>query len=202
MTEHAHVESGREEIGVGAGADGAVRAPACRAILLVEDHPDLRDALQDLLADEGYKVLCARDGRSGLSLLRRQAAPCLVLTDLMMPAMNGWEMIRRIRADAALSKHTVVVLSGALKLAPPPEGIAGIVEKPVQFEELLAVVRTHCGTPPRPSEVAAPPAASLAPPPPLTARQKPARELSGVALLKQLKTPRCKCGRKLAAEDS
>ena len=73
-------------------------------ILLVEDDRDFADAMTDVLEDEGYRVVVALNGRQALDLLEtRQCTPFLILLDLMMPVMDGWEFSARVRESPAAS---------------------------------------------------------------------------------------------------
>ena len=80
-------------------------------VLVVEDDPDVADMLSELLGLEGYRVMQAREGREALALLRGGATPDVILLDLMMPEMNGWQFRQAQLADARFAKVPVVVLS-------------------------------------------------------------------------------------------
>jgi CheY-like chemotaxis protein len=110
--------------------------PEPRTIVLVEDDDGIRETMAALLEDEGYKVMQAANGEEGLRALRTSADPCLVLLDLWMPVMNGWQMLEAMRDDAALARVPVVVISAAGDL-PPPEGAAAFLRKPIRLEVLL-----------------------------------------------------------------
>jgi len=79
-------------------------------ILVVEDHGDTRELLQFVLEFNGFRVLTAPDGQAALDLLTRQT-PDLVLTDLMMPGMEGVEFIRRLRQRPAFARTPVIIMS-------------------------------------------------------------------------------------------
>lgn len=79
-------------------------------ILVVDDNPDVRLALTTLLEDEGYEVAEADDGDVGLEAARERK-PDLILLDLMMPRMNGFETLRELKRDEGLSDIPVVVLT-------------------------------------------------------------------------------------------
>lgn len=117
-------------------------------ILVVEDDADFREVLVFVLEREGYAVVAATDGSMGLDLLRWGVVPRVVLLDLMMPIVNGWEFRRRQLADPELASIPVVVLSAdpdAHRLAETP-GVHDVLTKPVDFEQLLASIR-HLLTP-------------------------------------------------------
>jgi DNA-binding response OmpR family regulator len=109
-------------------------------VLLVEDDDHLREATADALRDSGIDVIEAADGAQGLAAMR-DALPCLVLLDLMMPVMDGWEMARRMAADPALSHVPICVVSAVAHRAPPEA--SHVLRKPASLAALLAVVRLH-----------------------------------------------------------
>src|SRR5262245_24697691 len=80
-------------------------------ILIVEDDADLRDMMAQLLTLEGFKTETVANGRDALEYLQKGDPPDLILLDLMMPVMDGWEFRRRQREDPALANVPVVVLS-------------------------------------------------------------------------------------------
>jgi CheY-like chemotaxis protein len=120
--------------------------PEERTILIVEDDSDLREALSAVLRDEGYTVAMAADGREALDCLRRQSPPSLILLDLTMPVMNGWQFRAEQRQDPALSGIPVVVLSAGDRLAEQmvPLGITDYVRKPIELKQLLRLIERHC----------------------------------------------------------
>lgn len=116
-------------------------------VLLVEDHADSRELLEEFLTLEGFQVETAGNGLSAWERLRRPPRPDAVLLDLMMPVMSGWELMRHVREDSRLRTLPVVVVSGAGASQPLPEGVRATVPKPVDLEELRStltrVVRMH-----------------------------------------------------------
>jgi CheY-like chemotaxis protein len=117
--------------------EGDVADP--KTIVLVEDDEGIRETMAALLEDEGYRVVQASNGEEGLARIRETADPCLVLLDLWMPVMNGWQMLEALRRDAALRHVPVVVISAAGDL-PPPEGATAFLRKPIRLETLLESV--------------------------------------------------------------
>ncbi len=120
-----------------------------RRVLVVEDDGALRSAICSVLGDAGYGVQGAGDGRDALDLLNKETRPCLILLDLMMPRMNGWELYERMQADPRLATFPVLFISAF------PAGFAPttrFIAKPFDLDRLLAIVEEHCwtGTQPTP----------------------------------------------------
>ncbi len=125
----------------------AREAVPARRILIVEDDRDLREALSQILRDEGYEVAGAAHGREALELLRGDfRRPALILLDLTMPVMNGWQFRSHQRRDPELSGIPVVVLSAGDHLAEQMESleIEEYVSKPIDLVQLLAMIERHC----------------------------------------------------------
>jgi CheY-like chemotaxis protein len=111
-------------------------------VLLVEDEEELRDTMREALELNGYAVVAARDGQEALDELDRIEHVCLVLLDLVMPRMNGWDFFAKMRERAALSDVPVIVHSSAPKQA--PAGVTRVLAKPLALEKLLGVVHEFC----------------------------------------------------------
>jgi CheY-like chemotaxis protein len=120
--------------------------PDERSILIVEDDTDLREALSEVLRDEGYSVAMAADGREALDRLRRQSLPSLILLDLTMPVMNGWQFRAEQRQDPALSGIPVVVLSAGDYRAEQMGqlGVTDYLRKPIELSRLLRLIERYC----------------------------------------------------------
>ena len=134
LVDNAHVVDVRAPGRLATGTSG-------RSLLIVDDEFGLADATADLLAEAGYDVALALNGKLGLANLAARPAD-LVLTDLMMPVMDGAEMIRRMRADPALA-HIPAILMTALAEALPVGAEAlhdAVLLKPFSVAELLAAV--------------------------------------------------------------
>ncbi len=110
-------------------------------ILVVDDEEAIRGLLVNLLEDEGYLVVAARNGRAALEAIA-DAPPNLVITDLMMPELDGRELIRRLQARPEWSQIPVILLSAALpdRGAIPLVGV--FVSKPFDLDALLAIIAT------------------------------------------------------------
>jgi CheY-like chemotaxis protein len=115
-----------------------------RPVLIVEDDADLREMMAQLLTLEGFDAEAVANGRDALDYLKRVDPPDLILLDLMMPVMDGWEFRRLQREDPAISAVPVVVLSALDdKRAFELEGTA-FLKKPLDFDHLLELVRRYC----------------------------------------------------------
>jgi CheY-like chemotaxis protein len=115
-------------------------------ILIVDDDPDILAAARLVLECAGYDVRSAANGTEALSLLHQESAPCrLILLDLMMPVMNGWEFRAEQVRDPSLSAIPVVIMTGAghAALRASPVGAADLLEKPVDLGTLLSTVRRY-----------------------------------------------------------
>lgn len=114
-------------------------------VLIVEDDADLREMMAQLLTLEGYSTETVANGRAALEYLRRGNRPNVILLDLMMPVMDGWEFRRRQRSDPELAQVPVVVLSAIdPNRAADLEG-AAFLKKPLDFDRLLALIRQYTG---------------------------------------------------------
>lgn len=111
-------------------------------VMAVDDDPDILLALKDVLELEGYSVMLACSGREALELLRRGARPAVILLDLMMPDISGWEFRELQVADASLASFPVVVVSGQGVSARDVAalGVSGYLKKPVDLDQLLGTV--------------------------------------------------------------
>ncbi len=117
----------------------------CR-ILVVEDDQAVRMAVGELLAEEGYDVVTASNGATALAILQEEPLPVLVVLDLMMPELNGWEFHLRMQQDARLAEIPVVVLSAVsgFEQRRGKLDVAAILSKPVDLSQLLQVVARYC----------------------------------------------------------
>jgi CheY-like chemotaxis protein len=102
---------------------------------VVDDDQAIREVIAEVLRDEGYEVVCAENGIQALDALRRDHRPNLVLLDLMMPVMSGWEVLEELQADDQLSRIPVVVVS-----AMHAPGVREHLAKPIDLDRLLATV--------------------------------------------------------------
>ncbi len=109
-------------------------------MLVVDDERDIREAVAEVLKDEGFEVIDACDGAEALSQLRAHH-PAVVLLDLMMPGMNGWEFCAARKREPDLDAIPVIVISALGKVS----GIdaAAFLQKPFDLEALVSAVRRY-----------------------------------------------------------
>jgi len=109
-------------------------------ILLVEDDVDVREMLEFTLRSNGFAVTVASDGSAALAAIEKER-PCLIILDLKMPRMSGWEMLAELKARN-LDDVPVCVIS-ALETTVPPGAVASFM-KPFDVKEVVAVAARYC----------------------------------------------------------
>jgi CheY-like chemotaxis protein len=109
-------------------------------LLIVEDEVAIRDTLTELLSKDGREIVTAGDGQEALECLTKVPRPCLILLDLMMPRMDGWEFLQRKSAEPSISDVPTIVLSASGR----PAGAMHQLAKPVDVERLLVLVEQYC----------------------------------------------------------
>lgn len=113
-------------------------------VLVIEDHPDQRELLMIVLQKEGYRVIAAANGVEALEKLEKEPAQ-LVLSDIMMPKMNGFELINRIRSNPAFKNIYLILITARIQEGDRVRGLDlgadDYITKPFSFSELLARVR-------------------------------------------------------------
>jgi CheY-like chemotaxis protein len=113
-------------------------------LLLVEDDLDLREALGEILAGEGYDVVSTGDGLEALRRLQGGLEPSLILLDLILPGMNGWELLEHARGDRTLARIPVVLMTASTEDAVPFPRAAACLIKPFDVDELIHLVGELC----------------------------------------------------------
>jgi CheY-like chemotaxis protein len=121
-------------------------------IMVVEDDAETRELIAEILREDGYTVQTAANGAEALAALRATLPrPDIILLDLMMPVMSGWQFLDERAADEALARIPVVVLSAdPTRQLASSRGIVAVVGKPFDLPRLLTLVRavTRAQTPP------------------------------------------------------
>lgn len=115
-------------------------------VLVADDDPSIREVLELILSDDGYEVISAGNGHD-LVRLAQERAPCLILVDLMMPLMDGYEAIRQMRNDTRTAHIPMLILTSRARSSDVvigfESGADDYIAKPFDISELLARVRSH-----------------------------------------------------------
>jgi len=130
--------SGREGVGI----------PRPAAVLVVDDDEEIREVIRGVLEEEGYLTIVTSDGEEALACLREGSIRIgLVLLDLLMPKMDGWEFQRRRQLEPEIGAIPMVVVTahgGTLRGPAPEHASAPLIPKPIDFNRLLQVVARYC----------------------------------------------------------
>jgi CheY-like chemotaxis protein len=115
-------------------------------VLLVEDDPDIREDLAFLIECQGYQVETAENGRAALDILSAGTRPCLIVLDLMMPVMDGWQTHSQLQKSDEWAHIPVVLLSGIADIADKARNmrVQGYLKKPIDFDHHFGLLKTHC----------------------------------------------------------
>lgn len=115
-----------------------------KRILVVEDDPVIQSLIVEFLGDEGFELLAASDGQSGVDMAR-QMRPDLILMDLMLPILDGMAATRALKSDARTRDIPVIAVSAGTNLRIHAEQLPadGVVGKPFDLDTLLAAVTVH-----------------------------------------------------------
>lgn len=118
-------------------------------VLIVDDEFAIADLLEMVLIDEGYQVLKAGNGRQGLEQLAEGPRPDLVISDFMMPILDGVGLLRAMRTNEAQRDIPVIIMSSMPEenLRARIDGYAGFVRKPFQLDEVIKLVATILNAP-------------------------------------------------------
>jgi CheY-like chemotaxis protein len=114
------------------------------SILLVDDDPEILEMTEALFRLEGYSVTTAQNGLLALGQIDEGLRPCVVLLDLMMPQMNGYQFMEELHAREFVHVVPVLVFTAAA-VRTPPAGALMVLEKPLDVEGLVKTVASVCG---------------------------------------------------------
>jgi DNA-binding response OmpR family regulator len=117
-----------------------------RGVLIVEDDEDIRADLAAILRIKGFDVSDVANGREALELMVDRGVPCVILLDLMMPVMNGWELRAALKADVRFSTVPVIVMTGAGRLEDTIASLdaVAVLAKPFELQRLIELVARFC----------------------------------------------------------
>ena len=113
-----------------------------KTVLVVEDDPDSREVFSELLRGQGYQVVSVPSGRAAIAYLRDQERPSVILLDMLMPEMDGWQFRRAQQGDPRISGIPVVVVSAlkAVENSAKRFGAAAFLGKPVSPDDLIGTI--------------------------------------------------------------
>lgn len=125
-------------------------ASILKTILIVDDDADVREMLSQFFTIEGYAVSTAQNGREALEQLHHGEQPDLILLDLMMPVMDGWQFRAEQQRDPTLASIPVVVLSAVYNARERASmlGAVDYMQKPVEFDKLIETAEHYRRVPP------------------------------------------------------
>jgi CheY-like chemotaxis protein len=127
------------------GKEAAVVETEPGTVFVVEDDVDVRDALTQVLELEGFRVRAAANGREAMDRMRGTPLPSVILLDLMMPVMDGWQFRAEQMRDPRLAKIPVIIISADHSQSDKAAlSAAAFLRKPIDVERLLALLRLYC----------------------------------------------------------
>ena len=116
--------------------------PDKQSIAVIEDDIPALDALTELLETNGYQVRQAHNGQEALEAIKSSEPPALILLDLSMPVMDGWEFMRRQRLEPSIAHIPVVVITALVSAV--PAGAKALISKPINVNRLMRLVQKYC----------------------------------------------------------
>ena len=114
-----------------------------KGVVIIDDDEMIRNSLKLMLQNEHFNVYTASNGKEGLDFLNTIQSPCLILLDLMMPIMDGWEFLDLRKKNNILSKIPVVIIS-VFGHQSKKIDVNGYLKKPVDRNSLIEIVRRFC----------------------------------------------------------
>ena len=121
------------------------RAGPCGGVLVIDDDAEIRSSLREVLTDEGYEVVCVGNGREALDHLKAASPrPCVILLDLMMPVMDGWQFRKEQKLCPEIADIPLVVITATGK-RPVLVDASELVMKPLDLNRLFEAIERYCG---------------------------------------------------------
>ena len=115
-----------------------------RLVAIVEDDVEFRNMLRELLEEEGYQVVALANGAEALEALRGGVTPNVILLDVSMPVMDGFDFLRHRNEDPRLATVPVVLVTNAKPHERPTVGVSDVVRKPIDIDEILFAIKRYC----------------------------------------------------------
>ena len=117
-----------------------------KSILVIDDEPDILYTLADILRALGYSVRIASNGREGLECIRAYGAPDLIVLDLMMPVMDGYQFWSEQHQDPRLAEIPVIVITAGTSVRRDELDPYGLVPKPIKLPLLCGLIEKAIGS--------------------------------------------------------
>ncbi|HXM39018.1 MAG TPA: response regulator [Gemmatimonadales bacterium] len=124
-----------------AAEQGAAQRPL---VAIIEDDAEFRNMLRELLEEEQYRVIAVANGAEALATLRGATMPNVILLDVSMPVMDGFDFLRHRNDDPQLSAVPVVLVTNAKPHERPTVGVNDVVRKPIDIDEILFAIKRYC----------------------------------------------------------
>ena len=113
-------------------------------VAIIEDDAEFRDMLRELLEEEQYRVVAVSNGAEALETLRGETLPNVILLDVSMPVMDGFDFLRFRNDDPQLAAVPVVLVTNAKPHERPTIGVNDVVRKPIDIDEILFAIKRYC----------------------------------------------------------
>jgi len=113
-------------------------------VAIIEDDSEFRDMLRELLEEEQYRVVALSNGAEALETLRGDTLPNVILLDVSMPVMDGFDFLRFRNDDPQLAAVPVVLVTNAKPHERPTIGVNDVVRKPIDIDEILFAIKRYC----------------------------------------------------------
>jgi CheY-like chemotaxis protein len=126
-----------------AGASEREAAKRC-LVAIIEDDSEFRNMLRELLEEEQYRVVAVSNGAEALESLRGDTIPDVILLDVSMPVMDGFDFLRYRNEDPQLAAVPVVLVTNAKPHERPTIGVNDVVRKPIDIDEILFAIKRYC----------------------------------------------------------
>jgi CheY-like chemotaxis protein len=129
-------DAGSREVGVRVRE----RAAPGPTVMIVDDDDAIREALEDVLSDEGYRIVGMSDGQQALDHLNAEGQPAAILLDLWMPVMDGWKFLDALLDDSRFRRIPLIVLTAARDQRARDLRVSEVLTKPVQLQQVLSAL--------------------------------------------------------------
>jgi CheY-like chemotaxis protein len=113
-------------------------------VAIIEDDAEFRNMLRELLEEEQYRVVALSNGAEALEALRGETVPNVILLDVSMPVMDGFDFLRFRNDDPRLAQVPVVLVTNAKPHERPTVGVNDVVRKPIDIDEILFAIKRYC----------------------------------------------------------